>query len=121
MKKNQNSKNTTVAAPQIHRHKVALKVGNWKKYFDSVYVNTIIAMALNDFDDKNYFLINGYLITSQNLYLVVETTEKSVEEIVSKIEAKIIHLLKIHPQKLKKESRGEIAFIADEENHFYDA
>ena len=120
MKKDENIKKVAVAAPQLHRHKVTLKIGNWKKYFDSNYVSTIIAMALNDFDDKIFFFINGYLITTQNLYLVVQTTEKSVDEMVSKIEAKIIHLLKTNPQKLK-ENRGENSFIADDESLFYAA
>lgn len=120
MKKDENIKKIATAAPQLHRHKVRLKIGNWKKYFDSNYINTIIAMALNDFDDKIFFYINGYLITGQNLYLVVQTTEKSIDEMVSKIEVQIILLLKNNPQKLK-ENRGEIAFIADDENLFYDA
>lgn len=120
MKKNENIKKVAIAAPQLHRHKVKLKIGNWKKHFDLNYVNTIIALALNDFNDKIFFYINGYLITSQNLYLVVQTTEKSVEEMVTKIENQIINLLKTNPQKLK-ENRGEVSIIADDENLFYAA
>jgi len=120
MKKTENIKKVAVALPQVHRYKVTLKIGNWKKHFDFNYVNTIIAMALNDFDDNIFFDIKGYLITSQNLYLVVKTTEKSIEGMVNKIEAKIILLLKINPQKLK-ENRREISFIADDENILYEA
>ncbi|WP_337966030.1 hypothetical protein [uncultured Flavobacterium sp.] len=120
MKKTENIKKVAVAAPQMQRHKVTLKIGDWKKHFDFNYVNAIIAMALNDFDDKIYFFINGYLITSQNVYLVVQTTEKNIEEMVNKIETKIILLLKTNPQKLK-ENRREISFIADDENIFYEA
>ncbi|WP_316632401.1 hypothetical protein [uncultured Flavobacterium sp.] len=120
MKKTENTSKVAVAAPQFHRHKVMLKIGNWKKHFDFNYVNTIIALALNDFDDKFFFYINGYLITSQNIYLVVQTNEKNIDEMVNKIETKIILLLKTNPQKLK-ENRGEISFIADDENIFYEA
>lgn len=117
MKKNENIKKVAIAAPQLHRHKVKLKIGNWKKHFDLNYVNTIIALALNDFDDKIFFYINGYLITSHNLYLVVQTTEKSVEEMVTKIEAKTILLLKKNPQKTK-ESHSEISLVADDKSLF---
>jgi len=118
MKKNETIKKVAVAAPQLHILKVTLKIGSWKKYFDSIYVNTIIAMALNDFDDKIFFYINGYLITSHNLYLVVQTTEVKKDEMVSKIETKIIQLLKANPQK-RQESRDEISLISDDESLFY--
>ncbi|TPG40829.1 hypothetical protein [Flavobacterium pectinovorum] len=120
MKNNENISKIAIAKPQLQRHKVKLKIGNWKNHFDLNYVNTIIAMALSDFDDNISFDIKGYLITSQNLYLVVQTTEKSIEKMVHKIEIKIIFLLKNNPQKLK-ENRRETSFIADDENFFYEA
>jgi len=117
IKKNENLKKVVIAAPQLHRHKVTLKIGKWKKYFDSNYVSTIIAMALNDFDDKIFFFINGYLITSQNLYLVVQTAEIEKDQMVSKIEAKIVLLLKKNPQK-PKDSHSEISLVADDKSLF---
>lgn len=119
MKNYENIRKIAVAKPQLLRHKVRLKIENWKSHFDLNYVNTIIAMALSDFDDEIYFDIKGYLITSQNLYLVVQTTETSIKKMVNKIEVKIIFLLKSNPQKLKK-NRRDISFIADDENFFYD-
>lgn len=120
MKKTENLNKVAVTAPQFHCHKVTLKIGSWKKHFDFNYVNTIIAMALSDFDSKIFFYINGYLITSHNIYLVVQTTEKNIDEMVHKIETQIILLLKTNPQKLK-ENKREISFIADDENIFYEA
>jgi hypothetical protein len=120
MKKTENTSKLATSSAKLYQHKVTLRIGNWKKYFDFNYVNTIIAMALSDFDNKIFFYINGYLITSQNLYLVVQTTEKNIDEMVHKIENQIILLLKTNPQKLKQ-NRGEISFIADDENIFYEA
>lgn len=121
MKKTENIKKVAISYPKLYQHKVTLKIGNWKKHFDFNYVNTIIAMALNNFEKESYTLfINGYLITSQNLYLVVQINDKRIEELVTRIETKIILLLKTFPQKLK-ENRREISFIADDENNFYEA
>jgi hypothetical protein len=120
MKKNEDTAEVIVSKKHLHCHKVTLKIGNWKKHFDFNYVNTIIAMALNHCTKTNELVINGYLITSQNLYLVVKTTEKTIDAAVNKIELQMIVLLKINPKKLK-ENRYEISLIADDENIFYAA
>ncbi|MHC0447936.1 hypothetical protein ACWA1F_21190 [Flavobacterium sp. 3-218] len=120
MKKEENIIQVTITKPKLHCHEVKLKIGNWKKHFDLNYVNTIIAMALNYCSKNNAVFINGYLITSQNLYLAIQTNEKHIDTTVNKIEAQIIILLKNNRQKLK-ENRGEVSFITDDENLFYAA
>ena len=120
MKKNENLSKVADAAPQFHCHKVTLKIGNWKKHFDFNYVNTIIAMALNHCTKINELVINGYLITSENLYLVIKTNEKTIDATVNKIELQVILLLKINPKKLIQ-NKYEISFIADDESIFYAA
>lgn len=120
MKKNVNTIQAIPAEENLYSHKVTLKIGSWRKHFDLNYVNTIIAMALNYCTKKNEILINGFLITSQNLYLIVQTNDETIDSTVNRIELEIIHLLKINPKKLK-ESRGEISFIADDESVFYEA
>lgn len=117
MKKNVNTIEVIASKP-LYYHKVMLKIGNWKKHFDLNYVNTIIAMALNYCCKKKELFINGYLITSQNLYLIVQTNEEIIDATVNRIELQIILLLKINPEKLK-ENNFEISFIADDENVFY--
>ncbi|WP_289659379.1 hypothetical protein [Flavobacterium panacagri] len=120
MKKDQDIIQVTITKPKLYQHKMMLKIGDWKKHFDLNYVKTIIAIALNHYTKNNSFFINGYLITNQNLYLIVQTNEKTIEVIIKKIEAQIILLLKFNPQKIK-EKPDKIAFIADDESVFYPA
>lgn len=120
MKKTENIIQPIPDEDNLYSYKMTLKIGNWRKHFDLNYVNTIIAMALHFFTKKDQILFNGFLITSQNVYLMIETKEETIESVVSKIELRIIYLLKNNPQKLKV-NRDEISFIADDESFFYEA
>lgn len=95
-----------------HNHKLELRIGDWKKKFDSNYVNTIIALALNHCTNDNEFIINGYLITTENLYLVAKTDKKKFDETLHKIEHHINLLLKfLTPEK----NKYEIDFYIDQD------
>lgn len=117
MKKNENITVDIIAKKHLYHHKAALKIGDWKKHFDFNYVNTIIAMALNYSIENNELVINGYLITRQNLFLIAKTSEKKIDATVHKLEVHINYLLKTYPQKLQQ--RQKISFIVDDENVFY--
>ncbi|WP_264563987.1 hypothetical protein [Flavobacterium sp. N3904] len=107
-------------APKKHfySHKIELKIGAWKKQFDFNYVNTIIAMALNHCTKDNAFFINGYLITSNTLYLVAKTDKKAMDGILYKMEQHLSLLIQIHSQKLKKKMY-ETDDIVDDETILY--
>jgi len=118
MKKNENISQDILLKKHLYTHKAELEIGNWKKHFDFNYVNTIIAMALNYCHKKNELIINGYLITDQSLYLIVKTHEKTIDTAVHQLEVQITFLLKINPQKFKK-NKYKTAFIVDDEDVFY--
>ncbi|MEO8237522.1 MAG: hypothetical protein ABI576_05385 [Flavobacterium sp.] len=120
MKKNVNTIEVVPEEENLYYYKMTLKIGNWRKYFDQNYVNTIIAMGLHFFTKKDQILFNGFLITSQNVYLMIQTKEETIESTVNKIELRIIYLLKNNPKKVKI-NRDDISFIADDESFFYEA
>lgn len=118
MKKIENTPPEILSKKHLYTHKAELRIGDWKKHFDFNYINSIIAMALNYCNKNQDLIINGYLITRQNLYLIVKTHDKTIDATIHKLEAQISFLLKMNPQKFKKE-KYEIAFIVDDEDLFY--
>lgn len=98
----------------LHNHKVELKIENWRKHFDLNYVNTIIAMTLNHCTKNKEFIINGYLITSKTIYLIVKTNEKTFDNLLNKIEIHIHLLLKTHKKEIQNSYEND--FIEDEED-----
>lgn len=117
-KSDENTEQLAVSKKREHTHKVVLKIGNWRKQLDFNYIKTILAIALNYCCKSHELIINGYLITDQNLYLIIKTNEKSIDTIIKKIELQTILLLKINPKELK-ENKYEISFITDDENIIY--
>jgi hypothetical protein len=75
-------------------------------------------LALNHCTKENDFFINGYLITSQSLFLVAKTDKKEFDSILNKMEQHISLLLQIHIKKLKTDRYKINSFIAIE-NIFY--
>ncbi|MFZ0599667.1 MAG: hypothetical protein WAM46_21950 [Flavobacterium sp.] len=118
MKKIEDLTPDLVTKKHLYDHKAELEIGEWKKHFDFNYVNTIIAMALNHCIKKHELTVNGYLITKDNLYLIVKTHEKSIHAAIEKLEIHITFLLKINPQQLKM-NKYEMAFVVDDEDVFY--
>lgn len=103
----------------IHHHKTELKIGNWKNNFDLNYIHTLIAIALNHSCKYHDLIINGYLMTAKSLYLVAKTPEKSIENVLNKIEDYIHLLLKNDNQTLKNKNFN-IDFILDPEDVFFE-
>ncbi|WP_394775616.1 hypothetical protein [Flavobacterium sp.] len=118
MKKIENATQNLISKKHLYPHKAELEIGEWKKHFDFYYVNTIIAMALNHCIKNHELIVNGYLITKNSLYLIATSHEKSIDSALQKLEMHITFLLKINPQKLKK-NKYEIAFVVDDEDVFY--
>ncbi|KQX09909.1 hypothetical protein [Flavobacterium sp. Root420] len=115
MKKTENISVSIISEKYYHNHKLELRIGDWKKHFDPNYVNTIIAMALNHCTEETDFIINGYLITSKNLYLVAKTDKKRFDEMLHKIEHHINLLLKfLTPEK----NKYEIDFYIDQDDNY---
>jgi hypothetical protein len=117
MKKIDNKPECTTTKKHLYNHKVELRIGDWKNHFDLNYANTIIAMALNHCTKDKDFFINGYLITSQNLYLIAKTEKKAIDTILNKMEQHINLLLQIHNQKLRN-NKYETNFIVEDGNVF---
>jgi hypothetical protein len=118
MKKNDDTVTSLIFKKHLHQHKVELKIGNWKKHFDSNYVNTIIAMTLNHCTKDKEYIINGYLITSKTIYLIVKTNEKTFDNLLNKIENHLHLILKMHKKAIQNNYEND--FIAnDEGNNFY--
>jgi hypothetical protein len=118
MRKTDDKTINLISKKNFYNHKIELRIGAWKNHFDFNYANTIIAMALNHCTKDKDFFVNGYLITSQSLYLVAKTEKKAIDTILNKMEQHINLLLQIHNQKLKN-NKYETNFIVDDENIFY--
>ena len=116
MKKIENTPVSIISKKQYYTHKVELRIGVWKKHFDPNYVNTIIAMALNHCTKDKEFIINGYLITSQNLFLAAKTDTKKFDETLHKIEHHI-HLVLKHPN--PERNKYEADFFIGQEDSYY--
>ncbi|HEX8014944.1 MAG TPA: hypothetical protein VF465_06910 [Flavobacterium sp.] len=117
MKKIEDKSVSIIINPQLYSHQAGLKLGDWEKYFNLKYVNTLIAMALNQCIKNDELIINGYLITDKILYLVVKSNEKKFDSILKKLENHIHFLLEIH----KKESQNidNYNFETDNESAYY--
>ncbi|MGH2664783.1 hypothetical protein [Flavobacterium sp.] len=119
MKKVEDKPIPLISKKHLYHHKVELRLGNWKNNFDISYVNTTIAIALNHCCKYNDLIINGYLITTKNLYLIAKTNEKTIDVILNKIERHIHFLLKADNRIIKK-NIFNIDFIVDDEDVFYE-
>ncbi|MBS7231629.1 hypothetical protein KHA90_11395 [Flavobacterium psychroterrae] len=118
MKKIENATQNLISKKHLYSHKTELEIGEWKKHFGFDYVNTIIAMALNHCIKNHELIVNGYLITKNSLFLIAKTHEKSIDTAIQKLEIHITFLLKINPEKVKK-NKYEMAFIVDDDDLFY--
>ncbi len=99
---------------RLHEHKIELRIGNWSKKFDLNYVNTLIAMTLNHCTKDKDFIINGYLMTSKTVYLIVKKNEKIFDNLLNKIEIHVHLLLKIHKKEIQKSHEND--FMADDDD-----
>ncbi|MEN2399208.1 hypothetical protein GKZ90_0005435 [Flavobacterium sp. MC2016-06] len=119
MKKIENTAITVLSKKHFYKHNAVLKIGDWKNNFDLNYRNSIIAIALNHCCKHNDLIINGYLITTNNLYLVAKSNEKLLDAILNKLEHQINHLLKLDHKAIHKK-KFNIDFIIDDEETFYE-
>lgn len=118
MKKDDDTSTSLVFKKHLHNHKVELGIGNWRKHFDSNYINTIIAMTLNHCTKDKEFIINGYLITSKSIYLIVQTNEKTFDTLLNKIEKHVHLLVKTHKKGIQNNYEND--FIEyEEDSTFY--
>lgn len=114
MKKVDDKSISIIIEKHLHEHKIELRIGNWSKKFDLNYVNTLIAMTLNHCTKDKDFIINGYLMTSKTIYLIVKTNEKTFDNLLNKIEIHIHLLLKIHKKEIQKIHEND--FMADDDD-----
>lgn len=119
MKKIESTPEIPLSKKHFYTHKTELKIGNWKNNFDLNYTNSIIAIALNHSCKYHDLIINGYLMTAKSLYVVAKTHEKSIENVLNKIENHIHLLLKSDNQTLKNKNFN-IDFILDHEDVFFE-
>lgn len=118
MKKNDDTSTSLVFKKHLHNHKVELRIGNWRKHFELNYVKTIIAMTLNHCTKDKQFIINGYLITSKTVYLILKTNEKTFENLLKKIEIHIHLLLKTHKKDIQNSYENDFLDY-EEDSTFY--
>lgn len=118
MRKTDDKPTSMVSKRHFYSHEIELKLGNWKKHFDFNYRSTVIVMALNHFIKEHELVVNGYLITTKSLFLIVKTEKKSIDELVEKIELHIAFLLKKYDNKFTN-SISKDDFLIEMENILY--
>ncbi|MEO6176892.1 MAG: hypothetical protein ABIP27_17195 [Flavobacterium circumlabens] len=119
MKNVEHTSEIVLPKKRLYTHQSEFKIGNWKDNFDLNYTHSLIAIALNHSCKYHDLIVNGYLITAKSVYLVVKTPEKSIENMLSKIENHIHLLLKNENQTLKNKNFN-IDFILDNEDVFFE-
>ncbi|MDB5145451.1 MAG: hypothetical protein JWQ66_4164 [Mucilaginibacter sp.] len=80
---------------------VCLKIGPWRRAFTDEMNKRIIAEALNQCVKNKVFLVNGYLMTSTTLFLVLHREKMDLDARIERFYQQVRLVIEVHLHRLK--------------------